>query len=156
MTRYGLGQMIRDSSGKREACAGVENGGVTERGTFKTHDGGAIAVWVDGTGPPLVLVHGSISNHAGHAPLIGELRGDATTFTMDRQGFGASPHAPGYSPERSSPTSRRGRARRWSAWNSSTTFPPPAALIKPLSAVTVQAVAEALFASIDRRPPPRT
>jgi pimeloyl-ACP methyl ester carboxylesterase len=73
---------------------------MTERWDVETSDGGTIAVWVDGNGPPLVLVHGSISNHTGFAPLIGELRGESTTFAMDRRGFGASPDGPGYSAER--------------------------------------------------------
>jgi pimeloyl-ACP methyl ester carboxylesterase len=71
-----------------------------ERWDVETSDGGTIAVWVDGHGPPLVLVHGAISDHTGSAPLIGELRGDATAFAMDRRGFGASPDRPGYSAER--------------------------------------------------------
>lgn len=45
-------------------------------------------------------MHGSISNHTGSAPLIGELRGEATTVAMDRRGFGASPEGPGYTAER--------------------------------------------------------
>jgi pimeloyl-ACP methyl ester carboxylesterase len=73
---------------------------MTERWDVETSDSGAIAVWVDGNGPPLVLVHGAISNHTGSAPLIGELRGEATTFAMDRRGFGASPDGPGYSADR--------------------------------------------------------
>ena len=77
-----------------------ENRGMAERCDVETSDGGTIAVWVDGHGPPLVLVHGAISNHTGSAPLIGELRGDATLFAMDRRGFGASPDGPGYSAER--------------------------------------------------------
>src|SRR4051812_15765153 len=73
---------------------------MTERWDVETSDSGAIAVWVDGNGPPLVLVHGAISNHTGSAPLIGELRGEAPTFAMDRRGFGASPDGPGYSADR--------------------------------------------------------
>src|SRR3954468_16164784 len=73
---------------------------MTERWDVETSDGGTIAVWVDGHGPPLVLVHGAISNHTGSAPLIGELGGEVTTFAMDRRGFGASPDGPGYSAER--------------------------------------------------------
>ena len=72
-----------------------------ERWDVETSDGGAVAVWVDGDGPPLVLIHGSIGNHTGFAPLIGELRGEVTAFAMDRRGFGASPDGPGsYSAER--------------------------------------------------------
>src|SRR5919199_2492603 len=73
---------------------------MAERWDVETSDGGTIAVWVDGTGPPLVLVHGSISDHTAFAPLIDELRGDVTAFAMDRRGFGASPDGPGYSAER--------------------------------------------------------
>lgn len=73
---------------------------MTERWNVKTTDGGSVVVWIDGNGPPLVLVHGAISNHTGFAPLIGELRGEVTTFAMDRRGFGASPDGPGYSVER--------------------------------------------------------
>jgi hypothetical protein len=52
---------------------------MTERWDVETSDAGAIAVWVDGKGPPLVLVHGSIRNQAGFAPLIRELGGEVTT-----------------------------------------------------------------------------
>ena len=75
-------------------------GGVAERWDVETGDGGSIAVWVEGAGPPLVLVHGSVSDHTGYAPLVGELRDEFTTFAMDRRGFGASPDDPGYSAER--------------------------------------------------------
>jgi pimeloyl-ACP methyl ester carboxylesterase len=73
---------------------------MTERWDVKTSDGGAIAVWIEGDGPPLVLVHGSISNHTAFAPLISKLRDEVTAFAMDRRGFGASPDGPGYSAER--------------------------------------------------------
>jgi pimeloyl-ACP methyl ester carboxylesterase len=73
---------------------------MTERWNVKTSDGGAIAVWIEGDGPPLVLVHGSISDHTAFDPLAGELRGDFTVFAMDRRGFGASPDSLGYSAER--------------------------------------------------------
>jgi hypothetical protein len=46
---------------------------MTERWNVKTSDGGAIAVWIEGDGPPLVLVHGSISDHAAFDPLVGPL-----------------------------------------------------------------------------------
>ncbi|WP_203453516.1 alpha/beta fold hydrolase [Jiangella aurantiaca] len=53
-------------------------------------DAVSLAVWVDGGGPPLVVVHGSIQDHTVSAPLVAELRADFTTFAMDRRGFGAS------------------------------------------------------------------
>ena len=74
--------------------------GVAERWDVKSGDGGSIAVWVEGDGPPLVLVHGSVSDHTVFAPLVGELRDEFTIFTMDRRGFGASPDDPGYSAKR--------------------------------------------------------
>jgi pimeloyl-ACP methyl ester carboxylesterase len=75
-------------------------GDVAERWDVKSGDGGSIAVWVEGEGPPLVLVHGSVSDHTVYAPLVGELRDEFTIFAMDRRGFGASQDDPGYSAER--------------------------------------------------------
>ncbi|MGH3372506.1 MAG: alpha/beta fold hydrolase [Nocardioidaceae bacterium] len=63
-------------------------------------DGTSLAVWVDGDGPPVVLVHGSVSDHTTLAPLVEMLAEDLTTFSMDRRGFGASGDAPGYAIER--------------------------------------------------------
>lgn len=62
-------------------------------------DGTPLAVWVDGQGPPLVLVHGSLSDHTTFEPLVHELRDDLTTFSMDRRGFGVSGDAAGYAIE---------------------------------------------------------
>ena len=56
----------------------------------RSPDGTALAVWVEGEGPALVLVHGSPSEHATFDPLVHELRRDLTTFAMDRRGSGAS------------------------------------------------------------------
>jgi pimeloyl-ACP methyl ester carboxylesterase len=70
---------------------------VAERWDVKSGDGGSIAVWVEGAGPPLVLVHGSVSDHTVYAPLVGELRDEFTIFAMDRRGFGASQDDTGYS-----------------------------------------------------------
>ena len=53
-------------------------GGMAERWDVKLGDGGSIAVWVEGEGPPLVLVHGSVSDHNAFAPLVGELRDEFT------------------------------------------------------------------------------
>jgi len=73
---------------------------MAERWDIESGDGGSIAVWVEGDGPPLVLVHGSVSDHTVYAPLVGELRDEFTIFAMDRRGFGASPDGPGHSAER--------------------------------------------------------
>ncbi len=67
----------------------------------RSADGTELAVWTDGAGPPLVLVHGSVSDHTTLAPLVDALLGvDVATFAMDRRGFGASGNPPGYAVER--------------------------------------------------------
>jgi pimeloyl-ACP methyl ester carboxylesterase len=72
----------------------------TDRFSVRSSDGTPLAVWVDGAGPPLVLVHGSLSDHTTFEPLVHELRDAVRTFSMDRRGFGASGDAAGYSIER--------------------------------------------------------
>jgi pimeloyl-ACP methyl ester carboxylesterase len=57
-------------------------------------------VWVDGNGPALVLVHGSMCDHTRFDPLVAEVRDGMTTFAMDRRGFGASTDSDGYSIKR--------------------------------------------------------
>jgi len=71
-----------------------------ERFDVRSSDGTALAVWVDGNGPPLVLVHGSLGDHTRFDLLVAELRDDLTTFAMDRRGFGASGDAAEYELER--------------------------------------------------------
>ena len=66
----------------------------------RSADGTPLAVWVDGDGPPLVMVHGSIADHTTFAPFVEVLRHEWTTWAMDRRGFGASGDAPGYAIER--------------------------------------------------------
>ena len=66
----------------------------------RSTDGTSLAIWVDGGGPPLVLVHGSLIDHTTFDPLVDELRNGVTTFAMDRRGFGASGDAVGYAIER--------------------------------------------------------
>lgn len=63
-------------------------------------DGTPIAVWVEGDGPALVMVHGSMQDHTVSAALVGELRAGITTYAMDRRGFGASGDREEYSLER--------------------------------------------------------
>jgi pimeloyl-ACP methyl ester carboxylesterase len=66
----------------------------------RSSNGVQLAVWIEGNGPPLVLVHGSIQDHTVFAALVQELRADFTTFSVDRRGYGASGDAPGYAIER--------------------------------------------------------
>lgn len=63
-------------------------------------DGGRLAVFQAGEGPPIVLVHGSMSDHITFDALVGALESSFTTFAMDRRGFGASPETGRYSADR--------------------------------------------------------
>jgi pimeloyl-ACP methyl ester carboxylesterase len=56
-----------------------------------TADGSPLAVWIEGSGPAIVLVHGSMCDHTTFDPLTAELGRDFTVFALDRRGFGASP-----------------------------------------------------------------
>lgn len=76
------------------------SGAVAQQFTVRSPDHVDLAVWVDGEGPPLVLVHGSIQDHSISAALVAELRADFTTYAMDRRGYGASGDGPVYSLER--------------------------------------------------------
>ena len=73
---------------------------MADRFEVEAVDGGSLAVWVEGRGPALVLVHGSLSDHTPFQPLTEELRDDVTSFALDRRGFGASPDGPNYSADR--------------------------------------------------------
>ena len=68
--------------------------------TVRSSDGISIAVWVEGDGLPIVLVHGSFGDHTAWTVPIGELRRHFTTFAMDRRGFGASGDGQRYEIER--------------------------------------------------------
>ncbi|GAA2146605.1 alpha/beta hydrolase [Nocardioides koreensis] len=70
-----------------------------ERLAVRSPDGVELAVWVEGRGPAIVLVHGSIQDHTVLAALVAELRTDFTTYSMDRRGFGASGDGATYSLE---------------------------------------------------------
>lgn len=66
------------------------------RWDLATPDGASITVWIDGTGPALVMVHGSIADHSTFRAFIAELRTHLTTFALDRRGFGATPDSDNY------------------------------------------------------------
>jgi 3-oxoadipate enol-lactonase len=72
----------------------------TRRIDVRSTDGTPLAVWIEGSGPPLVLVHGSIADHTTFEPFVEILREDWTTYALDRRGFGASGDADVYSIER--------------------------------------------------------
>lgn len=88
-------------SARGAGTMGRQAGGGHDPARFdvRSGDGTSIAVWVEGRGPPLVLVHGSLRHHVAFAPLVAELRGSLTTYAMDRRGFGASGDSGSYSIE---------------------------------------------------------
>lgn len=55
-----------------------------------SRDGTEIAYWSSGSGPPLLLVHGTAGTHERFAPLLPYLEPHATVHVMDRRGRGAS------------------------------------------------------------------
>jgi pimeloyl-ACP methyl ester carboxylesterase len=59
-------------------------------------DGTPIAVWVRGSGPPLVMVHGSIADHTTLAGFVDVLEHGFTTYCLDRRGFGHTPDTTDY------------------------------------------------------------
>ncbi|MGH9155215.1 MAG: alpha/beta fold hydrolase [Acidimicrobiales bacterium] len=75
-------------------------GATTTRTDVHSPDGTPLAVWVDGEGPALVLVHGCPSEHSTFDPLVTELRTHLTTYAMDRRGSGASGDTAPYDIER--------------------------------------------------------
>ncbi len=71
-----------------------------DRFDVRSADGTTIAVFVEGEGPALVMVHGSLQDHTATGVLMDAFRQELTTFSMDRRGFGASGDASEYSIER--------------------------------------------------------
>jgi pimeloyl-ACP methyl ester carboxylesterase/quinol monooxygenase YgiN len=63
-------------------------------------DGTPIAVWRSGSGPPLLLVHGTTADHTRWARVAPLFAARFTVYAMDRRGRGQSGDAPAYSIER--------------------------------------------------------
>lgn len=64
-------------------------------------DGARIAVECHGTGPPVVLVHGTLDDHRYWGPILPDLAKHFTVFVMNRRGRGgSSPHRPDHAVER--------------------------------------------------------
>lgn len=66
----------------------------------RSRDGTEIAVWLTGSGPPLVLVHGTPADHSRWRPLLPHLEPHFTVHALDRRGRGASTDSPDYALER--------------------------------------------------------
>lgn len=63
-------------------------------------DGTQIACWRSGEGPPVVLVHGTISDHTYWQPVLPTLEEHFTVYTIDRRGRGESGDSDNYAIER--------------------------------------------------------
>jgi pimeloyl-ACP methyl ester carboxylesterase/SAM-dependent methyltransferase len=68
--------------------------------TVISPDGTRIAHWKSGSGPPLVLVHGTTADHTRWARILPELERHFTVYAVDRRGRGGSGDAPEYAIER--------------------------------------------------------
>ena len=68
--------------------------------TVASRDGTRIAYWQSGHGDPLVLVHGTTSDHTRWTPLLELLEPHATVYAMDRRGRPGSGDADPYAIER--------------------------------------------------------
>ncbi|MEW6153862.1 MAG: alpha/beta hydrolase [Actinomycetota bacterium] len=73
---------------------------VADRFHVRSADGTAIAVWAEGSGPPLVLVHGALNDHTSDARFVAALADRVTTFAIDRRGRGGSGDGQAYAIER--------------------------------------------------------
>jgi pimeloyl-ACP methyl ester carboxylesterase len=74
--------------------------GEAERLTVTSRDGTPIAVWMRGAGPPLVLVHGTSTNHLNFRFVQPLLEEHFTVYAIDRRGRDESGDAPEYAIER--------------------------------------------------------
>jgi len=63
-------------------------------------DGTPIAFWRSGSGPPLVLVHGTSADHTRWAGVLPLLESHFTVYALDRRGRGGSGDAGRYAIER--------------------------------------------------------
>ncbi|MCV2489551.1 alpha/beta hydrolase [Geodermatophilus sp. YIM 151500] len=67
------------------------------RRTTVSRDGTPIAWWTSGSGPDLLLVHGTTADHTRWAAMTPMLEPHVTVHAMDRRGRGGSGDSPGYS-----------------------------------------------------------
>lgn len=66
---------------------------------FVSKDGTSIACFESGSGPPLVLVHGTTADHSRWAPVVPALEKHFTLYACDRRGRGQSDDATEYTIE---------------------------------------------------------
>ena len=72
----------------------------TTMSTFTSRDGTPIACEKTGSGPPMVLVHGTAADHTRWAPILPALATHFTVYACDRRGRGASGDGAPYAMER--------------------------------------------------------
>jgi len=65
-----------------------------------SQDGTPIAYWRSGDGPPLVLVHGTASDHSRWAPVLPAFEQRYTVYAVDRRGRGGSGDSENFAVER--------------------------------------------------------
>src|SRR5580658_9129126 len=68
--------------------------------TVISADGTSIAYWREGSGPPLLLVHGGVCDHIAWHFVVPFLARNFTVYTFDRRGRGDSGDTPPYAVER--------------------------------------------------------
>lgn len=68
--------------------------------TVISADGTSIAYWREGSGPPLLLVHGGVCDHLAWHFIVPFLVSNFTVYTFDRRGRGDSGDTPPYAVER--------------------------------------------------------
>ncbi len=66
----------------------------------RSDDGTRLAVWREGSGPPLVAVHGTTADHTRWTHVVSHLTPRFTVYLMDRRGRGHSGDAASYSLQR--------------------------------------------------------
>ncbi len=68
--------------------------------TVRSKDGTPIAYQRSGTGPPLVLVHGTLATHSRWGAILEEMEKQYSVYAMDRRGRGGSGDTEHYAIER--------------------------------------------------------
>lgn len=61
-----------------------------------SNDGTCISYWRSGSGPPLLLIHGTTADHGRWAPISPRFEPHFTVYAMDRRGRGGSGDGPDY------------------------------------------------------------
>lgn len=64
---------------------------------LSSRDGTSIACWRSGSGPPLVLIHGAMSDHTRWTQVGADFERHFTVYSFDRRGRGESGDGPEYS-----------------------------------------------------------